>query len=112
MQVEMLFISGHFQTSRISNYNASIIKVVGEIINDYIIKHTRFTVFPLYFQVITIYFIIENSFGNINFRRFLLHRNKQGSQLGLSLRTYDVLEIKGYTTNGKDENNKRAHDFK
>ena len=22
------------------------------------------------------------------------------------------LEIKGYTTNGKDENNKRAHDFK
>ena len=67
-------------------------------------------VFPLYFQVITIYFIIENSFGNINFRRFLLHRNKQGSQLGLRLRTDDVLEIKGYTTNGKDRKTGMLYD--
>ena len=73
----MLFVSRHLQTSRIRLDNFSILKTFLKIIYQYVIQHTSFAVLMLHIQIITIYFIVEHTFRNIHFGRFLLHGNKQ-----------------------------------
>ena len=112
MQIQMLFISRHFQSSRIRLDNLRILKPLFEVINQHVVKHTRFTILMLYIKVIAINLVIENTFRYIQFRRFLLHGNQQCPQLSLRLRSYYILEIKRNATDKNDKHNQRAHNLK
>ena len=93
MQPKMLFVSRHFHTAGVCIDDMRIFESVLHIINQDIIEHTCFPVFPGNFQIIILYLGIEYAFGNIQFRGFLFHRKNQGSQFSLGNRANYVLEI-------------------
>ena len=111
MQPKMLFVRSHFQTSGICINNTCFLKPFFQIIDKHIIQHTRFPVFLGNFQIIIGNFGIENSFRNIQFRRFLFHRKNQGSQFGLGNGTYHILKIERNAHQTTDKKDKRTHNF-
>ena len=81
---QILFVVGETQFPGVCQNNHCVVESFGEIVNHEIIEHSCVPIFFLYQQIVSAYLVVENTFGNIQFRRFLSDREKQGIHFDLS----------------------------
>ena len=98
------------QLSRIGNYDIGTATPFGHIIDFHIVEVPVLFIFLPDVDIITIYLVIESTLGDIEFGRFLSHREKQGPHLHLRLGQDIVLKEKRRYSHNRNTYNEWRHD--
>ena len=86
-------VGGALHASRVSQYDLCIFVSVRHAVYHDAVEHTRLQVLLLYVKVISRNLVVEDAFGNLQFRRLLLHAIYQCTQFHGGLGGHLVLEI-------------------
>ena len=78
MKVEVLFVLGHLHASLGRPNDVGVFKSVGEVVDEQVLHDSCFAVLLLDVDVVSVYVAVEHAFGDVQFRRGLLHGNEQG----------------------------------
>ena len=106
----MLLVFCHLHTSFGGPDDVGVFETFGKVVDEQVLHHARFAVLLLDIDVVSVNVAIEHTFGNVQFRRCLLHGYEQCPELHLRLGGNDVLEIEGDATKHGTENDERTDD--
>ena len=103
---EVHLVFGALQTCAVRQYDFGIVISAGVAVNHHTIQHACFRVFLLHKKVVSGNFVVEDSFGDFQFGRFLLHTPYQRGKLFGGFGRHLVLEIE---TSSAYQNGKKAY---
>ena len=106
----MLLVFRHFHASFRGPDDVGVLKSFGEVVDEQILHHAGFAVLLLDVDVVPVDVAIEHSFGDVQFRRCLLHGHQQCPEFHLCLGGDDILEVEGDAAKHGAEDDERADD--
>ena len=106
----MLLVFRHLHASFGRPDDVCILKSVGEVVDEQVLHHAGFSVLLFHIDVVSVDVAIEHTFGDVEFRRCLLHGYEQGPELQLCLWGNHILEIEGDSAQHHAEDDERTDD--